>query len=60
MAAHIIDKQQIYKKNKCNHFIKKYMYYIREEILSLAYNVHTTPEELKKSLAHFGFVFEEN
>ena len=33
------------------------MYYISEEILSLAYNVHTTPEELKKSLDHFGFVF---
>ena len=59
MAAHIIDKQQILKK-KSNHFIKKYMYYISEEILSLAYNVHTTPEELKKSLDHFGFVFEEN
>ena len=36
------------------------MYYIREEILRLAYNVHTTPEELKKLLDHFGFVFEEN
>lgn len=36
------------------------MYSIREETLSLAYTIHTTPEELKKPLDYFGFVFEES